>query len=223
VDKGNPYAVPQDNPFANSKNAKPEIWAYGLRNPWRISFDRAGSRELYAADVGQDAFEEVNIITRGGNYGWRIKEGFHCFNLADTRKPLVDCPDKGANGDPLLDPIFEYKNLRGFPRAKDAQGISITGGNIYRGKALQGWQGTYIFADWSRAWVKPDALLLAATKDADSKWTVQRLAPASHPEGLPFYITGFGEDAEGELYILTNGSNAVIGNSGKIFKLVPNI
>lgn len=220
VDKGSPYSAPQDNPFVG-KNAKPEIWAYGLRNPWRISFDRGGERQLFAADVGQDAFEEVNIIRKGGNYGWRIKEGFHCFNLADTRKPLPDCPDKGTNGDPLMDPIFEYKNFKAFPRARDAQGISITGGYVYRGKALGGWQGKYIFADWSRAWVKPDGILFAASKGNDGKWSWERIKPSTHPESMPFYITGFGEDAEGELYLFTNDSNALTGNTGKIFKLVP--
>jgi len=221
IDKGDPYSVPQDNPFVG-KEALPEIWAYGLRNPWRISFDRSGDRELFAADVGQDGFEEVDIIKKGGNYGWRIKEGFHCFNLADTRKPLAECPDKGTNGDPLIDPILEYKNFKAFPRAKDAQGISITGGYVYRGKELSGWQGRYIFADWSRAWVKPDGVLFAATKGGDGKWSWERIIPSTHAEGLAFYITGFGEDAEGELYLLTNGGNSVSGNTGKVIKIVPN-
>ena len=220
IDKGDPYSVPQDNPFVG-KNARPEIWAYGLRNPWRMSFDRGGDRELFAADVGQDGYEEVDIIKKGGNYGWNIKEGFHCFNPADTRKPPADCPDHGANGDPLIDPILEYKNFKAHPRAADAQGISVTGGYVYRGKALSGWQGKYIFADWSKAWIKPDGVLFAATKGANGKWTWEKITPASHATGLNFYITGFGEDAEGELYVLTNNSNAVAGNSGKVLKLVP--
>ena len=218
VDKGEPYSVPQDNPFVG-KSAKPEIWAYGLRNPWRISFDRAGARELFAADVGQDAFEEVNIIVKGGNYGWNIKEGFHCFNTADAKKPLPECPDHGANGDKLIDPILEYKNLNS--RAPDAQGISITGGYVYRGKALPHFQGKYIFADWSRTWVKADGVLFAATKDANGKWSWEKIIPASHKDGMNFYITGFGEDADGELYIFTNNTNAIIGNSGKVLKIVP--
>lgn len=220
IDNGTPYSVPQDNPFV-AKNAKPEIWAYGLRNPWRISFDRGGEREFFAADVGQDGFEEVDIIKKGGNYGWRIKEGLHCFNIEDSRKPLPNCPDTGANGDPLIDPILEYKNFKAHPRARDAQGISVTGGYVYRGKALNGWQGKYIFADWSRAWVKADGVLFAATKGNDGKWSWERIHPSTHPESMPFYITGFGEDAEGELYLFTNNSNALAGNTGKIFKLVP--
>ena len=220
IDKGDPYSVPQDNPFVG-KEARPEIWAYGLRNPWKISFDRAGQRELFAADVGQEAFEEVNIIKKGGNYGWRIKEGFHCFNLADTRKPLPDCPDKGANGDPLIDPIFEYKNLKAHPRAADAQGTSITGGYVYRGKALPAWHGKYIFGDWSRTWIKPEGVLFAATKAADGKWSWEKITPASHPKGLGVYVMAFAEDADGELYVLTNDSNSVAGNTGKLLKIVP--
>lgn len=220
VDKGEPYAVPQDNPFVG-KDAKPEIFAYGFRNPWRMAFDRGGNKELFAADVGQDAFEEVDIVVKGGNYGWRIKEGLHCFNVERPTKPLEDCPDKGANGEPLINPILEYKNFKAFPRATDALGISITGGYVYRGKALSGWEGKYIFADWSRAWVKPDAVLLAATKGGDGKWNLERINPSTHATALPFYIVGFAEDAEGELYVLSNDSNAVANKSGKIFKLVP--
>ena len=218
IDKGDPYSVPQDNPFVG-KDAKPEIWAYGLRNPWRISFDRGGGHELFAADVGQDAFEEVDIIVKGGNYGWNIKEGFHCFNKENPKKPLEDCPDHGANGDKLIDPILEYKNLNS--RAPDAQGISITGGYVYRGKALPHWQGKYIFADWSRAWVKAAGVIFAATKGADGKWSWEKITPASHPDGLDLYITALGQDADGELYIMTNNSNALIGNTGKVFKIVP--
>ena len=220
VDKGDPYSVPQDNPFVG-KQARPEIWAYGLRNPWRVSFDRGGDRELFAADVGQDAYEEVDIIKKGGNYGWNIKEGLHCFNPEDTRKPLEDCPDHGANGDPLIDPILEYKNFKAHRRAPDAQGISITGGFVYRGKALPPWQGKYIFGDWSRNSIKGDGALFAATKGANGKWTFERIVPTSHPESLGAYITAFGEDAEGELYVLTNDRNGVTGTTGKVFKLVP--
>lgn len=220
VDKGDPYSVPQDNPFVG-KDALPEIWAYGLRNPWRVSFDQGGNHELFAADVGQDGYEEVDIITKGGNYGWRIKEGMHCFNPADTRNPPSDCPDHGANGDKLIDPILEYKNFKVHAKAPDAQGVSITGGYVYRGKALPAWQGKYIFGDWSRSFIKADGVLFAASKASDGKWTWERIKPATHQESLPFFITAFGQDSEGEIYVLTNGSNGVTGSAGKVFKIVP--
>jgi glucose/arabinose dehydrogenase len=218
VDKGNPYSVPQDNPFAN-KEAKAEIWAYGFRNPWRMSFDRGGERALFAADVGQNAYEEVDIVVKGGNYGWRIKEGAHCFDPANPNKAPADCPDQAANGDKLIDPILQYKNMNS--RAADAQGISITGGYVYRGKALPQWQGKYIFGDWSRAMVKADGVLFAASNGANGKWTWERITPVTHADGLKFYITAFGEDADGELYVMTNDRNQVAGNTGKVFKIVP--
>jgi glucose/arabinose dehydrogenase len=221
VDKGDPYGIPEDNPFAG-KSARPEIWAFGLRNPWRISFDRGGGRELFAGDIGQDAYEEVDIIVKGGNYGWNIREGRHCFDPKNPGKPPENCADKGANGEPLIDPILEYKNLKAHPRAPDGQGISITGGYVYRGTAIPALQGKYIFGDWSRAgWVKGDAILFAGAKGSDGQWSWERIVPASHSSGMPFYITAFGEDSDGELYIMTNDSNSLVKNTGKVFKLVP--
>jgi glucose/arabinose dehydrogenase len=217
---GKNYSIPKDNPFVG-KSAKPEIYAYGMRNPWRISFDSGGEHELFAGDVGQDAFEEVDIIKKGGNYGWHLREGFHCFNPKDTVHPPEDCPKVAANGDPLLDPILEYKNMKAHPNDPEAKGVSITGGYVYRGKALPDWQGKYIFADWSRSFVKPEGTLFAATRGADGKWTMQDLMPASHPNGTGVFIVGFGRDAEGELYVLTNNSNGLAGHTGKAYKIVP--
>jgi hypothetical protein len=121
----------------------------------------------------------------------------------------------------LIDPILEYKNFKAHAKAPDAQGVSITGGYVYRGKALPDWQGKYIFGDWSRSFIKADGVLFAATKATDGKWTWERIKPATHQESLPFFITAFGQDSEGEIYVLTNGSNAVIGSTGKVFKIVP--
>lgn len=122
-----PYAIPLDNPFASGKQgARKEIYAYGLRNPWRWNFDRE-TGELWLADVGQDDWEEINIIKKGGNYGWNIKEGTHCF-------AMTPCIDKS-----LIDPIHEYGHQFGQ---------SITGGYVYRGKKLMAYQGQYIFGDF---------------------------------------------------------------------------
>lgn len=224
VDKGTPYGIPTDNPFAAGKG-RPEIYAYGLRNPWGISFDRGGKRELFAADVGQDRFEEINIIVKGGNYGWNIREGFGCFDPKKPTKPPEDCPKVGANGEPLLDPIIAYKNLKGFAKDPDAMGTSVTGGYVYRGKALPKLKGRYLFADWSRLWVKADGVLFVATRPAskDAKaWSLETLDLVAQPNGrIGKYVVALGQDAEGEVYILTNDSNRVAGKTGRIFKLVP--
>jgi len=223
VNKGEPYAIPSDNPFADGKKGRPEIFAYGIRNSWRISFDRGGHHDLFGGDVGQTMFEEVNIIVKGGNYGWNIREGFHCFNPKDPLRPLEECPKVGASGEPLIDPILEYKNINGNRKDADARGISITGGYVYRGKALPQLVGKYIFGDWSRNFVLPDgALFVASPPDASggAKWSMQPLELVS-PQKVSAFVVAFGEDADGELYVLTNGQGRVTGNTGKIFKLVP--
>src|SRR5258705_2489296 len=219
VNRGNPYAIPQDNPFVNGKG-KPEIYAYGLRNPWGISFDRGGTHELFASDVGQDRFEEVNIIVKGGNYGWNIREGFGCFDPKASTKPPEDCPKKGAKGEPLLDPVLAYKNFKGFPKDPEATGTSITGGYVYRGKAIPELQGKYVFADWSRNWAKPDGVLLVAWRE-NGKWLWRPLDLQGAAKGsVGAYVTAFGEDKDGELYVMTNGRNILAGTTGKVYKLV---
>ena len=223
VDKGNPYGIPADNPFADGKKGRPEIFAYGMRNAWRISFDRGGSHELFAGDVGQTMYEEVDIIVKGGNYGWNLREGFHCFNIKDALHPQEDCPKVGAAGEPLLDPILEYKNINGHRRDPEARGISVTGGYVYRGKALPQLAGKYVFGDWSRNFVVPDGVLLVASRpdsSAQKVWTLQPLELAA-PQKVGAFVVAFGQDAEGELYVLTNGRNMITGNTGKVYKLAP--
>jgi hypothetical protein len=214
-DAGKEYGIPQDNPFAKGGGA-PEIFAYGFRNPWGLSFDRGGQRELFLADVGQDAYEEIDIVTKGGNYGWFIREGFECFFPQSVKNPPTTCAKVGADGEPLIDPILAYKSFRKFPRDPEAKGISITGGYVYGGKAVPSLAGKYVFADWSRNWAKADGVIYAASKGADGKWTMETVGTAAP---LNAYITAFGEDDEGELYLLTNTSNALRGNGGKVWKL----
>ena len=124
-----PYAIPEDNPFANGKGARPEIFAYGLRNPWGLYFDAEG--RLWCADVGQDKYEEINFIENGGNYGWSFREGLHKFERRD------DAPPKKAK---FVDPIFEYDH---------SEGLSITGGVVYSGEAIPEISGKYIYGDFN--------------------------------------------------------------------------
>ncbi len=130
---GKQYGIPPDNPFAISGGA-PEVWAYGLRNPWRFSFDSSG--RLFAGDVGQDKFEEIDIIVKGGNYGWNIMEGLHCFN-----------PPSGCDQSGLILPITEYDHTAGD--------ITVIGGYVYGGTSIRQLQGAYIFGDFGsgRIWI----------------------------------------------------------------------
>jgi hypothetical protein len=172
VDAGDPYRVPPDNPVVGDPAARGEIGAYGLRNPWRFSF--AGETgDLYIADVGQNAWEEVNAIAgalRGLNYGWNIMEGRHCFRVAN------------CDADGLILPVLEYDH---------SSGCSITGGAVYRGGAVPEIRGHYFYSDYCRGWLR--SFRLASGRAVDEReWAVGSLGN----------VTSFGEDAAGELYVL---------------------
>jgi glucose/arabinose dehydrogenase len=222
VDNGSPYGIPKDNPFANGEKGRPEIYAYGMRNPWGLCFDRGGKHELFAADVGQGRFEEVDIIVKGGNYGWRLREGSHGFDPDKALTEPEDSAKVGGFGELLLDPIVEYKNVTGFRDAPQPRGMSVTGGYVYRGKALPQLEGRYVFGDWSSNWATGDGRLFVATRPTapgEAKWTLEVLET---PGGkVPAFIVAFGQDADGELYMLTNNSSQLVGKTGKVFKLVP--
>lgn len=226
VDRGNPYGIPKDNPHADGKKGLPEIFAYGLRNPWGMSFDRGGKHDLILADVGQDRWEEINVIVNGGNYGWRLREGFDGFDPNAPRSAPTNAVTVGADGKPFVDPVLTYKTLRGRGTDSNAFGVTVTGGYVYRGKAMPALVGKYIFADWSRSMAIPDGTLLVATippgNASGARWTVEPLALKEFPNGrIKSYIWALGEDAEGELYVLANGMNSAFGTKGKVFKLVP--
>ncbi|MBI4444730.1 MAG: PQQ-dependent sugar dehydrogenase [Acidobacteria bacterium] len=178
VNESVPYAIPPNNPFARTAGARPEIWAYGLRNPWRFSFDKEGGR-LFAADVGQNSWEEIDLIVRGGNYGWNIMEGAHCF------PSTTSCNRAG-----LILPISEYGR---------SEGISVTGGYVYRGTQNTELRGKYIFGDYGsgRIW--------ALEQRPSGEWNRTELLRAGFP------ISSFGEDEAGEIY--------VADHSGAIFKM----
>jgi len=134
-----PYVIPDGNPFTETEDALPEIWAYGLRNPWRFSFDRGEGNRLFCGDVGQGQLEEVDIITAGGNFGWPILEGTRCNR-----------PAAGCDNPDLIPPIGEYEN---------SGNNAVTGGYVYRGSAIPAMQGLYIFADYGTGrvfYLEPD-------------------------------------------------------------------
>jgi glucose/arabinose dehydrogenase len=210
VDKGEPYAIPPDNPFVNRTDAKPEIWAYGLRNPWRCSFDTGGTKELFCADVGQNSFEEVDIVTKGGNYGWRVKEGKHCFDYVNPNTHPSSCESSG-----MIDPIMEYKNCN---VSQDCKGLSVTGGYVYRGSHGP-WQGKYFFGDWSKQFVVKDGRLYVGTS-AGGTWTMEDVKVGNMP-GFNAFVLGFGQDADGELYVATEETTGPFGGLAKVYKIVP--
>ena len=186
------YAIPADNPCVGQAGALGEIWSMGLRNPWRPSFDR-GTGDLYIADVGQNAREEVNVSTvangagRGSNYGWKIMEGTLCFS-----------PSSGCNMAGLVQPAVDYPH-------NASGGCSITGGYVYRGAAIAGLQGTYFYADYCQGFVRSFRLNGGMVTE-HTGWP----ALDTNPEN----ITSFGEDAAGELYIVTQ--------QGRILRIVQN-
>ncbi len=181
VDLGTaPYAIPRDNPFAARGDARPEIWAYGLRNPWRFSFDRA-TGDLWIGDVGQDALEEVDFqvaSSKGGeNYGWNVMEASACF------KPATGC-DRGGK----VLPVFEYSH--------DGGACSVTGGYVYRGAKLPALQGAYLFIDYC------EGKLRSLRREA-SGWRAAVLLETE------LSVTSFGEDEAGEVYVLDDAGGAL--------------
>jgi len=196
INNGEPYSIPKDNPFIGQDYRKEEIFCYGLRNPWRFSFDRK-TNDLIIGDVGQDLWEEINWTSweesRGGNFGWRTMEANHCYNPEDF------CDTTG-----LIMPVHEYPNNAAYMKIligmddKEATGCSVTGGYVYRGKNIQHLRGTYIFGDYctGRIW---------SFKLRDGKptaFTNVRKEVKRNSKDVPMFISSFGEDNSGELYVV---------------------
>lgn len=210
------YTIPADNPFAApDDNMADEIYAYGFRNPYDISFDRGGSNQLFAADAGQDAYEEVDIVTLGGNYGWNIKEGTHCFNAPAPDQMITDCASTGAMGEPLIDPIIEYTH---------DVGLVVVGGHVYRGTAMPELDGYYILGDYTASQdFAPDGSVFWAEPSAEGgMWEWGQFQIAGTENGrIGGYVLALGQDESGEIYVMTSQNSAPTGDTGKVWKLVP--
>jgi glucose/arabinose dehydrogenase len=180
IPEGEPYGIPDDNPFTGEEGALPEIWAYGLRNPWRFSFDRE-TGDFWVGDVGQNSIEEINYVPieagAGQNFGWNITEGTVCY-----LEPACD-----TSG--LTLPVLEYTHDQG--------GCSVTGGYVYRGEEMPDLAGTYLFADFC------SGLLWGGGQDASGAWVM------SAPIETGLSISSFGEDDAGNLYITDLGGGGV--------------
>lgn len=173
---GDPYTVPDSNPFVDTEGARPEIWAYGLRNPWRFSFDH-DTGDLWIGDVGQNAYEEIDFqpgtSTGGENYGWDVMEGAHCFE-----------PENGCDRSGLVLPLLEYSH---------SVGRSITGGYRYRGEEVSSLSGAYLFGDFA------GGQIWGARQDDSGAWRSETLLRPG------FRIASFGEDEAGEVYVVDYG------------------
>ncbi|MEO1495422.1 MAG: PQQ-dependent sugar dehydrogenase [Pseudomonadota bacterium] len=200
------------NPFADNEDADQRIFAYGLRNPWRCSFDMGGSNELFCADVQQNSFEEVNIVKAGGNYGWRKMEADRCFDYTKPDEHPASCDTAG-----LEMPILTYNNCTAQPEG--CTGISVTGGYVYRGSHAD-WDGKYIYGDWSRQFGTADGMIKIGTNNGDGTWTNEVAEVVNMDGNLP-YILAFGQDSAGEVYALTSPTTGPVGSLDTIYKIVP--
>jgi glucose/arabinose dehydrogenase len=177
---GEPYVVPEDNPFVDDADAQPEIWAYGLRNPWRFSFDTE-TGDLWIADVGQSEQEEVNVIGAGEagvNFGWSDMEGPDCFNLPD------------CNPDDYTSPVFTYTHSSG-------DGCSITGGYVSHGEEFAAIDGVYVFGDYC------SGLVWGTGQDDSGEWVT------SDPVETGLQITSFGQGSDGTVYLVSYGDGTI--------------
>ncbi len=173
------YGIPQDNPFVKTKGVLPEIWAYGLRNPWGIYFE-PGNGRLWCGDVGQDIYEEIDIIVKGGNYGWNYREGMHRFLIRKQEPPA---------GSKFVEPILEYTH---------AKGISVTGGLVYRGSKIPDLKGWYVYGDWGHG------KIWALRYDAEAGKVAQNKLLYKRPDGTDkFKPNAFCEDLDGEIFVLS--------------------
>jgi glucose/arabinose dehydrogenase len=185
VDNADPYGVPQNNPFVNQADARPEIWSYGWRNPWRFSFDQA-TGDMYIADVGQNQYEEVDVelagMPGGQNYGWRLMEGLHCFNPQNCDPASLD----------VVLPVVEYDH---------SQGCSVTGGYVYRGSDFPDLTDVYFYGDYC------SGIVWGLRREADGSWAQAQLLQAKAN------ISSFGQDEAGEVYVVDHrGDILQIGN-----------
>jgi hypothetical protein len=221
------YGIPADNPFVGMPGYAAEIYAYGFRNPFRFSFDMERG-DLYAGEVGQDDIEEVDVVVAGGNYGWNIKEGSFCFDpngagpgFAFEQEP---CPNEPAG---LIDPVAEYNTADSLDENND--GRSVIGGFVYRGSAIPGLVGRYVFGDYSvfvEQGENRNGRLFFLNKNNIVKDNFIKSSKIFEftlydQDKLDLAVLGFGQDANGELYVLANAPGVPFGDTGVVLRIAP--
>jgi glucose/arabinose dehydrogenase len=218
VDGGFPYTIPPDNPFVGTDGLD-EIYAYGFRNPYRFSFDDGpgGDGALFLGDVGQLLFEEVNIVVNGGNYGWVIREGLHCFDPFNPTIPPANCPATGPLGEPLLDPIVEYSHPgSGFD---PEGGITVISGFVYRGSCSPALQGRYIFGDFAQEFSSPSGRLFFL-EEVSGSFEILEFQIGFGDVAYGRFLKGFGEGEDGEVYVCGSTALAPFGDTGVVERIV---
>jgi glucose/arabinose dehydrogenase len=223
VDSGDPYGIPPDNPFAGDDGVPDEIFAWGFRNPFRISFDSDGDGAMYVSATAETFFEATYRVTEPGNYGWAIKEGTHCFDRSTPFAPPETCASVGSLGEPIQDPVIEYLNFavedprsqvpgKGFGRAS-------LGGHIYRGEDINWLRGRFVQGDFAVG-LLDGQILVANPTPSGHLWKVR---PAFQFDPSDPVRSGFmksvGQDADGELYAIT-GNFTPTGLEGRIWKII---
>ena len=198
-----PVSHPQRQPLRQRRRAAAEIFAYGFRNAYRFSFDPQ-TGNLHAGDVGQGTIEEIDVVTKGGNFGWPIKEGTFLFDPA-TGQATTYSPDSPAG---LIDPVFQYDHT---------QGKAVIGGFVYRGSAISTLTGQYVFADFSRAPLSPAGRLFYAPPLAGP---IRELLIGSPNRAIGLLVKGLGMDEQGELYVLGGATIGPSGTTGVVLKIV---
>ena len=209
--EGLEYGIPADNPFTGKKGARGEIFAYGFRNPWRMTFDTGGDRRLFVGDVQQNSYEEVDIVTKGGNYGWRVLEANHCFDFFNPNDHLSSCDESGKTP-----PILEYNHCNKFG-GKDCFGVNVQGGAVYRGSHGP-WQGKYFFGDWSMTFGGKSGRLYVASENG-GKWSFERANVTNHK--FETHVLAVTQDLKGNVYAMTSDSMGPFGSRDTVYKIVP--
>src|SRR5690554_4800987 len=225
VDSGDPYGIPADNPFAHGvelpaehewagDQARPEIYLWGLRNPYRFSVDRE-TGAILIPDVGQNLWEEVNHVTGPGNLGWNLREGTFGFDPNEPAAIMQEGPTTGPLGDELIDPVLVYAHP-GVAQGVEVEerDISVSGGYVYRGSAIPELVGYYVFGDWSQSFGAPGGKLFVASTEETGGWEFVL------DRQLDEFVLAFGEDAAGELYVLTTEQAGPQGDTGKVYRIV---
>ena len=219
------YAIPEDNPFAggielpdgfewSGDTAQPEIYLWGLRNPYRFSIDRE-TGAILIPDVGQNLWEEVNHVSAPGNLGWNLREGAFGFDPNDPQAIMEEGPTEGPLGNTLVEPVLTYAHP-GVAEGLDVEerGISISGGYVYRGSAIPELVGHYVFGDWSQSFNAPGGKLFVASTEETGGWEFVL------DRQLEEFVLAFGEDDAGEIYVLTTEQAGPSGDTGKVYRLV---